>query len=130
MRSTPVPHETNGQDLTTPDHVTMAPVSIAAAKICSRNSKNIHGRIFIGTDSQRLGTGTTTFWYQVPPHVHNAVPGTNPLVPWYRYSVTLLYICPKSASHEGFFHSKGTVPGDFFGLLVLGSDSGNGHVFS
>ena len=48
-RSTPVPRETNGQDQTTPDHVTVVSVSTSAllkAKICARNSKNIHGQNF------------------------------------------------------------------------------------
>ena len=48
-KSTTVPRETNRQDQTIPDHVTVASVSLSAllkAKICSRNSKNIHGRNF------------------------------------------------------------------------------------
>ena len=52
-RSTSVIRETNGQDQTTLDHVTVASVSLSAllkAKTSSRNSKNIHGRNFIGTD--------------------------------------------------------------------------------
>ena len=45
--STLVIRETNGQDKTTPEHVTVASVSLSSkAKICSRNSKNIHGRNF------------------------------------------------------------------------------------
>ena len=79
-RSTSVPGEANGQDQTTPDHITVASVSLSAllkAKICSRNSKNIHRRNFNGTDTYMLGTGTPTFGtrfhhnctmlYQVPP---------------------------------------------------------------
>ena len=48
-RSTPVPRETNGQDQATPDHFTVVSVSTSAllkAKICSRNSKNIHRQNF------------------------------------------------------------------------------------
>ena len=79
-RSTSVPGEADGQDQTTPDHITMASVSLSAllkAKICSRNSKNIHRRNFNGTDTYKLGTGAPTFGtrfhhnctmlYQVPP---------------------------------------------------------------
>ena len=46
MRSMSVPRETNGQDQTTPEHVTVASVSLSALlklKICSRNSKIIQG---------------------------------------------------------------------------------------
>ena len=49
MRSTSVPRETDGQDQTTPEHVTVASVSLSVLlklKIRSRNSKIIHGRNF------------------------------------------------------------------------------------
>ena len=49
-RSTSVPRATHRQDQTTPDHVTVASVSLSGllkAKICSRNSKNIQGRNFL-----------------------------------------------------------------------------------
>ena len=44
-RSTSVSRETNKQQQPTPDHVTVVSVSLSAllkAKICSRNSKNLH----------------------------------------------------------------------------------------
>ena len=79
-RFTSVPGEANGQGQTTPDHITVASVSLSAllkVKICSRNSKNIHRRNFNATDTYKLGTGTPTFGtrfhhnctilYQVPP---------------------------------------------------------------
>ena len=63
-RSTSVPHEADGKEQTTSDHDIVASVSLSAllkARNCSRNSKNIHGRISIGTDSYKLGTGTPIF---------------------------------------------------------------------
>ena len=59
-----VPHETNGQDQITPDHVTVASVSLSAllkAKICSRSSKTSMDETFIGTYPYKLHTCTSTF---------------------------------------------------------------------
>ena len=74
MRSLSVPRETNGQDQTTPEHVTVASVSLSVPLKLTIRSMD---EIFIGTDSYKLGTGTPTFGtrfhhictmlYQVPP---------------------------------------------------------------
>ena len=88
-RSKSVPRETSRQDQITPDHVTVASVSLSPllkAKICSRNSKTSMDEIFIGTYSYAWYR-YPYLWYQVPPHLHNIEPGTTPLVPWYHYPV-------------------------------------------
>ena len=90
-RSTSVPRETNGQDETIPEHVTLASVSLSALlrlKICSRNSKINHGRNFYWYRLMKLGTGTPTFGtrfhhictmlYQVPPLWYHGITALSP----------------------------------------------------
>ena len=85
-RSMSVRCETNGQDQTTPEHVTVASVSLSALL----KAKNLFSEFQNHPWTTVLLVPTHIAWYrypylwcQVPPYLHNVVPGTNPLVPWY-----------------------------------------------
>ena len=83
--SSSFPCETNGEDQTTPEHVTVASVSLSAllkAKICSWISKNTNWRNFYRYRLIKAWYRHTYFWYQVPRPLQNVVPGTGtiPLV--------------------------------------------------
>ena len=102
-RSSPVPREANGQDQTTPEHVTVASVSPSAllrAKICSMNSKNIlMDEFFIGNDSYKHGTGTTTFgtrFHHICIMVYQVLPF------WYHGTTTLSPSSWFNVSSEGW----------------------------
>ena len=79
-RSTSVPRETDGQDQTTPEHVTVASVSLSAlleAKNLFQEFQNHPRTKLLLVPTRKLGTGTPTFGtrfhhictmlYQVPP---------------------------------------------------------------
>ena len=71
--------ETNGQDQTNPEDVTVASVSPSAllkAKICSRNSKNIDRRNCYWYRHIMVGYRYPYFWHKVPSSLQNVVPGT------------------------------------------------------
>ena len=82
------PRETNGQDQTTPEHVTVASVSARLkAKSCSWNPKNIHWWNCYWNRVIKAWYRYLYFWYQVPPPLQNVALGTNPLVPCYQISL-------------------------------------------